>query len=88
VGALLRLMYQFFRNVKMDPVLLVPIYIFVVFPIGFKVLTHSIGIAFVMPLVDLVTILMVVYVVSVGAPAFVRTGNAETFPAIQHPVSS
>jgi len=65
-GVFMKLTYQTCRNFKMDPVLLVPIYIYAVFPIGFKATTHSIGPAVIMPIVELVTVCLVVYFVSVG----------------------
>jgi len=68
MGIALRLTYQFFRNLQVDSILVVPIYIFAVFPCAFKAATHSIGPAFVIPIVDLVTVLCVVYAVSIVKP--------------------
>ena len=86
LGVLLRLCYQMCRNIRMDSILLVPIYIFVVFPCGFKATTHSIGPAFIMPIVDLVTVCAVVYAVSVAAPAYATNPNPISIPALQRPV--
>ena len=88
LGVLMRLSYQLCRNVHMDSVLLIPIYIFAVFPCAFKAATHSFGPAFVMPMVDLVTVCMVVYAVSVAAPAYVPSGNPVPLPAMQRPVTN
>ena len=43
LGIVFKLCYQWCRNIQMDPILLVPIYIFAVFPCAFKAATHSIG---------------------------------------------
>lgn len=66
-GAFMRFTYQTCKNFVMDPVLIVPIYIYAVFPIAFKAATHSVGPAVIMPIVELVTVCIVIYAVSVGA---------------------
>lgn len=65
-GIFLRVLYQTFQNFVVSPVLLVPIYIFAIFPIAFKAAVHSFGPAVVMPLVDLVTVCALAYLVSIG----------------------
>jgi oligosaccharide repeat unit polymerase len=64
IGVILKLIYNFFRNVDVDPVLLVPVYCYAVFPIGFKLMTHSVGMAFVMSAVELVIVAGVAWFVS------------------------
>ena len=53
MGMFIRMAYNKFRNLAADPVLVVPVYLFVVFPIGFKLVTHSVGCALVTPFIDL-----------------------------------
>jgi len=74
-GALLKIVYQTFQNLVGDPVLLAPIYLFAVFPMGFKAATHSVGPAMIMPMVDLVTVCALVYAVSTG------TSRIQAIPA-------
>lgn len=64
-GAFLRLLYQTFQNFVVDPVILAPVYLYAIFPIAFKGATHSVGPAVVMPLVELTTICIMVYFVTV-----------------------
>ena len=73
MGFVLRLIYQFFKNIQVDSILLVPIYIFAVFPCAFKAANHSVGQAFVIPIVDLVTVRCVVYAVSIVKPSLAPT---------------
>jgi oligosaccharide repeat unit polymerase len=88
LGILLKVSYQWGRNLVMDEVLLVPIYIFVVFPCAFKAATHSVGPAFIMPMVDLVTVSAVVYVVSVSARVYAPVENPSPIGTLRSPVSS
>ena len=73
-GAFLKIVYQTFQSFVGDPVLLAPIYLFAIFPMGFKAATHSVGPAMVMPVVDLVTVCTLVYAVSIG------TTRIQAFP--------
>lgn len=67
MGFYLRASYELTMRVKIDPVLLAPIYAFAIFPIGFKMAGLGLGHGLVMPLVDLVTVSMVVWLASVPA---------------------
>ncbi|QEG22322.1 O-antigen polymerase [Mariniblastus fucicola] len=78
-GVYMKITYQTCKNLVADPVLVIPIYIYAVFPIAFKAVTHSIGPAVIMPCVELVTVCFIVYVVSV---------TAQFAPAQSQPVSN
>lgn len=88
IGAMLRTFYQFCKNIQMDSILLVPIYIFAVFPCAFKAATHSVGPAFVMPVIDLVTVCGVVYAVSMAAPVYLPTQQTYPLSNLQQTVSN
>ena len=81
VGLILKIIYNFFRNIDVDPVLLVPCYIYAVFPIGFKALTHSIGLAFVMSMVELIMIgVIAIFVSRQMSPLQIHQMKAQPLP--------
>lgn len=88
LGSILKFVYQMCKNVQLDPMLMAPIYIFAVFPSGFKVAMHSVGPAFVMPVLDLVTVCVVVYAVSVRESAYAPAQSSFPVPVAQGVVSS
>ena len=66
-GGFMRYSYEFCRCLVIDSVLIVPVYLFGVFPIAFKAATNSLGPALVMQIVNLATICVIAYFVSVRA---------------------
>ena len=66
MGTYLRLLYVLVMRIRLDSVLLAPIYAFAIFPIGFKVASLGVGPGLVMPMVDLVTACFIIWLASVS----------------------
>ena len=65
-GIYLRWTYEFFMRIRLDPVLLAPVYAFAVFPIGYKLVSVGVGPGLIMPMVDLVSASFIVWMSSVA----------------------